>query len=185
MKTESIQVTAEKYGLPKCVRYMVNSTLEFLEVLHTVNSIIGSVVDRSEIEAIQRSANFSIIPLPHSQTKFIACLELPLGLLGATGARRPLQLDFSEFDEPNAKVPIMRNPPMVIATYEVRTLFDVNYAIHSFEASVAPYIPQAQWLRVKRSLAIAVTASESAGAPMLMVVSVEANPALPIAKTGA
>lgn len=185
MKSQSVRLAAEKYGLPKCVRYMVNSTLDFLEVLYTVNSIVGSAVDRSEIEAIQRSAKFSIIPLPHSQSKFIACLELPLGLLGTTAARRPLHLDFSEYDEPNAKVVIVRNPPMILATYSVQTLFDVNYAIHHFEASVAPYIPQAQWLRVRRSLTIGVMESESGAAPIQMTVSVEANPALPIAKTGA
>lgn len=180
MKTETKRAATEKFGSSKCIRYMVNSTLEFLEVLHTVNAIIGAVQNRADVESIQRSSTFTVIPLPHSQSKFIACLEIPSELLGTSGIRRPLLLDYSEFDEPNKKAEIVRRFPTLLVTYPVKSLFDVNYAIYHFEASIAPLIPQAQWLRVRRSLAVAITGGEVPGVPLQMTVSVEATPALPV-----
>ncbi|MGB5107024.1 MAG: hypothetical protein WBP29_11145 [Candidatus Zixiibacteriota bacterium] len=180
MKTEKEQASIEKYGAPRCIRYMVSSTLEFLEVLHTVNAIIGTLPDRREVESIQRAATFSIIPLPHSESKFIACLNLPVDLLGASSVRRPLLLDFSEYDEPNAKAPIVHKAGMLTITYCVKSLFEVNYAIHHFEANVAHLIPQSQWLRVRRSMGVTVSTHENAALPVQLTVSVEATPALPI-----
>jgi hypothetical protein len=171
------------YGPPKCIRYMVNSTPEFIEVIYAVNGIIGTLTDPKEVELIHRASKFSTIPLPHSQSKFIACFEIPGDLLGASSARRPLLLDFSERSNEARSVPIVRKPPQVLLSHPVRTLYDINFALYLFEASLAPTIPASQWFRVKRSISISIANSETPDGPIQMLIAAEANPALPIGNT--
>ena len=174
------QPNAAAYGPPKCIRYMVNSTPEFLEVIHAVNGIIGTLSDPKEVERIHKASKFSVISLPHSQSKFIACFEIPANLLGASSSRRPLLLDFSEHSHKLSADQIVRKPPQVFLNFPVRCLYDINFALYLFEAALAPTIPTSQWFRVKRSISIIVSNGESPDSPLQMVIAAEANPALPI-----
>ncbi len=176
------QAAITPFGVLKPIRYMVNSTPEFLEVIHTVNGIIGTVSRPEDVEMIQQLATFSTIALPHSQTKFIACFEVPSDLLGHTSSRRALLLNFSEYENKEHLPHIIKKPPHILFGFNVRTLFDINFSLYQFEATLAPTIPQSQWMRVRRSTTIMVSAAESAGAPLRMIISAEANPALPIAQ---
>lgn len=175
------QAAVTPFGILKTIRYMVNSTPEFLEVIHTVNGIIGAASRSEDVELIQQLATFSVIPLPHSQTKFIACFEIPGDLLGQNSSRRAILLDYSEYTKKAHLPQIISKPPSVLFIYNVKTLFDINFSLYQFEATLAPTIPQSQWMRVKRSTSIMVSPSEAAVSPLRMVVAAEANPALPIA----
>ncbi len=175
------QKNVTPFGVLKCIRYMVNSTPEFIEVLHTVNGIIGTLSNVRDVESIQQVAAFSFIPLPHSQSKFIACFEIPGDLLGAHAARRPLLLDFNEYDPKNRPEPrIVRKSPQILFCFRVKTLFDINFGLYLFESTLAPTIPQSQWLRVRRSMSIMVSAAEKTDSATQLIIAAEANPALPI-----
>jgi hypothetical protein len=169
------------YGVLRCIRYLVNSTPEFIEVLHTVNGIIGTIHSTQDVEMIQQSALFSFIPLPHSQTKFIACFDVPSDLLGAMASRRPLYLDFTGYDQKKRPEPIIvRKNPQVLFCFSVKTLFDINFALYQFESTLAPAIPQAQWLRVRRSMSVMVSAGETTNNVTQLIIAADANPAMPL-----
>lgn len=174
------QAAVTPFGVLKTIRYMVNSTPEFLEVVHTVNGIVGGASRPEDVELIQQLATFSVISLPHSQSKFIACFEIPSDLLGHNSSRRAVQLDYSEYTNKGHLPQIINKQPNVMFIYNVKTLFDINFSLYQFEATLAPTIPQSQWMRVRRSTTIMVSPSESAGSPLRMVIAAEANPALPI-----
>lgn len=177
------QSAVTPFGVIRVIRYMVNSTPEFLEVIHTVNGIIGMVNRLEDVEMIQKHAKFSIITLPHSETKFIACFEVPGDLLGQSSSRKALLLNFSEYDDKDPTHQIVKKPPHVLFSYRVKTLFDINFALYRFEATLAPTIPQSQWARVRRSTSIMVNSDKGSEAASRMVIIAEANPALPLAQS--
>ena len=174
------QAAVTPFGVLKTIRYMVNSTPEFLEVIHTVNGIVGTANRPEDVELIQQLAVFSVIPLPHSQSKFIACFEIPSDLLGHNSSRKAVQLDYSEYANKGHLPQIINKQPNVLFIYNVKTLFDINFSLYQFEATLAPTIPQSQWMRVRLSSSIMVSPSEVVGTPLRMLIAAEANPAFPM-----
>ncbi len=165
------------YGILKTIRYMVNSTAEFLEVIFAVNHILGTVNDKSDLKHLSKSARFDVLPLPHSQSKFIACFDVPSELLGLPAPRKPATLDYGEALDPQKPTPLHRNPPRVFMSFSVDSLFDINLALYEFEAALAPSIPSAQWARVKRSIQVMFKPRQSKDALATMIVAAHANPA--------
>ncbi len=163
------------YGILKTIRYMVNSTAEFLEVIYAVNHILGTVNDKSVLKSLAKSARFDVMPLPHSQSKFIACFSVPCDLLGLPAPRKPTTLDYGEALDPQKPTPLHRNAPRVLMQFSVNSLFDINLALYEFEATLAPSIPSAQWARVKRSIQIMFQPRQSKDIAATMIVSAEAN----------
>ncbi len=168
------------YGIVKTIRYMVNSTAEFLEVIYTVNQILGTVADKPMLEQLHKMARFEVIPLPHSQHKFIACFDVPGELLGLPMPRKPHLLDLTDAKSAANRVRIVNKPPQVLMQYRVSSLYDINCAMYDFEATLAPAIPSTQWLRVKRSIAVLIMPRQTPEATHCILISAEANPAAPI-----
>ncbi len=168
------------YGIVKTIRYMVNSTAEFLEVIYTVNQILGTVADKPMLEQLHKMARFEVIPLPHSQHKFIVCFDVPGELLGLPISRRPHLLDFTDGASAANRVRIVNKQPQVLMQYRVSSLYDINGAMYDFEATLAPAIPTTQWLRVKRSITVMIMPRPTAEATHCILISAVANPAAPI-----
>lgn len=159
-------------------RYLVNSTLEFVDVIKTVNQIVGHAESSAEVESLQKSTKFSAAPLPNFLSKFIATFDLPMELLGDARAKRIIFLDWSEYQLPVDQFRIVRKSPDIVFTTEVATLFDLNLAMYHFEATIASVLPRSQWARMKRSMRMQALPKADASAGTDLIIAVEANPAM-------
>ncbi len=163
------------YGTRKTVRYMIESTSEFLEVLHTVDQILGRVTDRCTLESLQREAIFDIIPLPHSQDKFIAVFAVPSELLGQTSGKRPQHLEYANYPEHPPHPRVVQKPQQILCSFDVNTLFDINLSLSRFKDIVAPSVNAAQWLSMRRALSIIISPRPQPDRPLTMVVIADLN----------
>jgi hypothetical protein len=174
------QTEVTPYGIQKIIRYMVTNTAEFMEVVYTVNQILGTVQDRHELESLQRSAHFEIISLPHSSDKFVVTFSVPTELLGESACRKTQHLNFGEYHDPKQLPQVIRKPPQLLFHFKVSNLFEINLSLYNFESALAPLIPSAQWQGVKRSVAILISQRPAPDQPLTMVIAAEANPAGPL-----
>ncbi len=142
------------FGIVKKIRYMVNSTPEFIEILHGVNQMFALVEDVEENKTLQQSCQIDVMPLPHSESKFIVSFLIPSDLLGVGSSRRQRKIDFAEFYDPKDKPQIVKKPPKMFFSYDIDSLFDLNLAFYNFQATLAPSVPTPQWSRVRRSIEI-------------------------------
>lgn len=177
-KDSSSNQQVTPYGIMKKIRYMVNSTPEFMEVLHGVNQMFNQLEDVEENKSLQQAARMDVIPLPHSESKFIVSFAVPSELLGAINGRRPPKLDFSDFYDAKDKPQIIKKPSKLLFCYDIDSLFDLNLAFYNFEATLAPAVPSTQWSRVRRSIEVVTRPRQSKDDKLKLIVVAEVNAAV-------
>lgn len=171
---------ATHYGLVRRIRYLVSSTPEFLDIISTVNLILGRAETREDVELLQKSTTFVATPLPDFLSKFIASFDVPSELLGETRTAHSIRLEWSDYQQPKDKFKLVRRTPDVAFSCDVNSLFDINLALYHFEATLASAIPPAQWARIKRTIRIQATSKPGPVASNELLIAVEANPAKPL-----
>lgn len=158
---------------------MVNSASEFVETVHTLNGIIGSLSNRDEVEEVQKLSRFAVIPLPHSQSQFIACFQVPSDLLGEAAARRMLRLDYSHCNIASLDPKVVKRPPTTLYIYSVTNLFEVNVALNHFDNELTTQFDKTQKLRIRHTMSIMVKPGNQPTDPVFLALSVQ-MPLVPV-----
>jgi len=166
------------YGIVKKIRYMVNSTPEFMEVLHGVNQMFGHVENIEDNKSLQQACLIDVIPLPHSDSKFIFSFMVPSDLLGAVRIQKAQKIDFAEFYDPKDKPQIIKKSPKMLFSYDVDSLFDLNLAFYNFQATLAPAVPTAQWSRIRRSIEVISRPRQNPTDKLKIIIITEVNAAI-------
>jgi hypothetical protein len=159
---------------------MVNSTPEFMEILHGVNQMFNQLEASEENRSLQQACEIDIIPLPHSESKFIVSFMVPCELLGGHGHSKFHKIDFADFHSTGSKPQIIRKPPKMLFCYEVDSLFDLNLALYDFQATLAPAVPAAQWSRTRRSVEVLAKPRENSDDKLKFVIIAEVTPAIEV-----
>lgn len=151
------------YGEIKPVRYLVTSAIDFKEIVSTTNMIFAKVGSLPEIEGLEKLSSFSVIPLPDTFSRFIACFEVPSSLLGENRDWTSERLDFQKYTLPQGVCRFEAGENSVKFTYEVTCLFEANLALSHFDRCIAKIVDSENRLALKRSVRLHVYPGDGNG----------------------
>jgi hypothetical protein len=151
-KDEMIKI----YGEIKPVRYLVTSAIDFKEIVNTTNRIFAKVGSLPEIEVLEKLSSFSVIPLPDTYSRFIACFGVPKSLLGESHDWISERLDFQKYTLPQNAFRFEAGENSVKFIYEVDCLFETNLALSHFDRCIAKIVDSENRLALKRSVRLYV-----------------------------
>jgi hypothetical protein len=144
------------YGQMRPVRYLVTSATEFKEIVTTTNLIFTRAGALAEIEALERVTPFSVIPLPESASRFIACFDVPAVLLGDGRDRETLRLDFGNVELSADRFHYECSDGGAKFCYFAGTLFEANLALAHFESRIARIVGNGNRLTLRRTVRLQV-----------------------------
>jgi hypothetical protein len=134
------------------LRYLVSSTAEFREVIDTVNQIVGRAESESDAEEYHRKCRFSMIRLPGSLSKFIACFDVPKALLGKSRVGIPKVPDFSTAKVETNRYRTSFSSSRLTVCYDVDTLFDLNVALVHLNAGLQQCLRGMEVIKMRRAM---------------------------------